>query len=516
MNGTMNDEHSVRTRFAPSPTGHLHVGGARTAIFNWLFARHHGGTFIIRVEDTDQARSTSESERLVLDDLRWLGLHWEEGPDTGGPHAPYRQSERSSLYAAVVDQLLASGHAYRCFCSEDTLEAKRRQAEADARPPHYDLTCRELSLEEVDARIRAGSLFAIRFHVPRDAGADFNGDVTIDDLIRGEVTWKAESLGDFIILRSDGMPTYNFCVVVDDHDMRISHVIRAEEHLTNTHRQVLLYRALGWETPRFAHVSLILGQDRSKLSKRHGATSVAAWAEAGYLPEAMLNYLALLGWSPADGVELFDRNSAVRAFALDRVNSAPAVFDPQKLAWVNGQYLHKLTSSELWRLTRERFASAGWLRDDEDETRAWFESAIALTQKGASTTADFVPALAPAFEFSIETVLADAEVDAVIHEEGVEGFVAQIVDDLRANGTPRDADAYKAFAERLKAVSGRKGKPLFMPIRVATTGHAHGPELVALIPLLESGSSIAGLAPIVPPLKRAEALLDALQGRRER
>ncbi|MFA6955325.1 MAG: glutamate--tRNA ligase [Thermoanaerobaculia bacterium] len=503
----------MRTRFAPSPTGHLHVGGARTAIFNWLFARHNRGTFIIRVEDTDQARSTSESERMVLDDLRWLGLHWEEGPDNGGPHGPYRQSERSSLYDSVVERLLASGHAYRCFCSEDELEAKRRQAEADGRPPHYDLTCRGLSATEVDERVRGGAASAIRFHVPKEPGSAFDADVTIDDLIRGEVTWRADSLGDFIILRSDGMPTYNFCVVVDDHDMQISHVIRAEEHLTNTHRQVLLYRALGWETPRFAHVSLILGQDRSKLSKRHGATSVAAWAEDGYLPEAMLNYLALLGWSPADGVELFDRESAVRAFSLDRVNSAPAVFDPQKLAWVNGQYLHKLTPAEVLGLVKNRFAAQGWLQQESDATRAWFESAIALTQKGAHTLADFVPALALLFDFDIERELAGPEVAEVLGDEGLEQFVALVVEDLRAHGSPGDADGYKASVERIKIASGRKGKPLFMPIRVATTGRAHGPELVALIPLLEAGARVPGLAPIVPPLARAEALLHALRER---
>ena len=509
----MSETRAVRTRFAPSPTGHLHVGGARTAIFNWLFARHHGGVFIIRVEDTDQARSTRESERMVLDDLRWLGLHWDEGPDTGGPHAPYRQSERSELYASVTRQLLDSGHVYRCFCSEDVLEAKRSEAEAESRPPHYDLTCHRLSSAEVAERLAASAPAAIRFHVPKEPGAAFDGDVTIDDLIRGEVTWKADSLGDFIILRSDGMPTYNFCVVVDDHDMDISHVIRAEEHLTNTHRQVLLYRALGWEIPKFAHVSLILGQDRSKLSKRHGATSVAAWAEDGYLPDAMINYLTLLGWSPADGVEIFDRASAVAAFELDRVNPAPAVFDPQKLAWTNGQYLNKLELPRLWSLCKPRFEAAGWLREESDSTSAWFESALALTQKGAHTLAGFVPALAPLFEFDVEKELADPEVAEVLGGEGLEPFVAQIVEDLRANGAPCDADAYKAFTERMKSASGRKGKPLFMPIRVATTGCAHGPELVALIPLLENGARIAGLAPIVPPLARAEALLGALRAR---
>ncbi|HEX6176908.1 MAG TPA: glutamate--tRNA ligase, partial [Thermoanaerobaculia bacterium] len=317
---------TVRVRFAPSPTGHLHVGGARTAIFNWLFARHHDGTFLIRVEDTDQARSTRESEEMVLDDLRWLGLGWAEGPDVGGPHAPYRQSERVAIYRKAADDLIARDVAYRCYCSEEELEAKRKAAEAEGRPPHYDLKCwyaRKGAGEDTRAPNSA-----IRFHVPDD------GDVTINDLIRGEVTWKKESLGDFIVVRSDGHPTYNFSVVVDDHEMEITHVIRAEEHLTNTHRQVLIYRAMGWQVPQFAHVSLILGQDRTKLSKRHGATSVSQYADDGFLPDAMVNYLTLLGWSSPDGEEIFTREELIAKFSLDRVNPAPAVFDPQKLDWL--------------------------------------------------------------------------------------------------------------------------------------------------------------------------------------
>ena len=244
---------TVRVRFAPSPTGHLHVGGARTAIFNWLFARHHRGKFIIRIEDTDVARSTRESEQMVLDDLRWLGLQWDEGPDVGGPDAPYRQSERVERYRKVIDELIARNVAYRCYCTEEELEQKRKAAEAAGRPPHYDLKC-WIHRRNDDAP------HAIRFHVPDD------GDVTIDDMIRGQVSWKKESLGDFILMRTDGLPIYNFSVVVDDHNMEITDVIRAEEHLTNTHRQVLIYRALQWDVPRFAHVSLILAQDRPPLT----------------------------------------------------------------------------------------------------------------------------------------------------------------------------------------------------------------------------------------------------------
>src|SRR3954452_10212547 len=415
---------TVRVRFAPSPTGHLHVGGARTAIFNWLFAHRHGGKFIIRVEDTDQARSTRESETMVLEDLQWLGLKWDEGPDADGPHTPYRQSERTDLYGSVAQQLLASGTAYRCFCSEELLEAKRKQAEAEGRPPHYDLTCFRLSPQEISAKLNMWTPFALRFHVPDD------GDVTIDDLIRGEVTWRRESLGDFILVRSDGLPTYNFSVVADDHEMEITHVIRAEEHLTNTHRQVLIYRALGWSVPRFAHVSLILGQDRTKLSKRHGATSVSQFAEEGYLADAMVNYLTMLGWSAPDGREIFTRDYAIENFALDRVNAAPAVFDPQKLDWLYVQYIHAMSAAELRPLVAPRVGGDA----------PWLEEAIDSVKKSVHRLTQFADALL--FLFNYETPAIDR------------AFAEQLADELRANGAPSDEASYHAMVERLKAATG--------------------------------------------------------------
>ena len=456
----------TRVRFAPSPTGHLHVGGARTAIFNWLFAKHHGGIFIIRVEDTDQARSTAESETMVLDDLRWLGLLWDEGPDIGGPHAPYRQSERTTRYHEVAHALMSRGVAYRCYCTEEELEAKRKQAEAENRPPHYDLKCwREQSaITDVPA--------AIRFHVPDD------GDVTIDDLIRGQVTWKRESLGDFILVRSDGLPTYNFSVVVDDHDMEITHVIRAEEHLTNTHRQVLIYRAMEWAIPQFAHVSLILGQDRTKLSKRHGATSVSAYAEAGFLPDAMLNYLTMLGWSAPDGRDVFDRQYAIANFALDRVNSAPAIFDPTKFEWLNGQYIHSMDAAALRPLV---VAAIG-------VDAPWLEEAIEVVK----TSVHLLPQFREAIRFVTE--YAPQEVDRA--------FASAVADDLREHGAPRDADAVKAMNERLKKATGLKGKELFMPLRLMMTGMDHGPELVRASPLLARASESDPR--VLSPLARVE------------
>jgi nondiscriminating glutamyl-tRNA synthetase len=459
---------TVRVRFAPSPTGHLHVGGARTAIFNWLFARHHSGAFIIRVEDTDQARSTRESEQMVLDDLRWLGLDWQEGPDNGGPHAPYRQSERRDQYNETARQLVERGVAYRCYCSEEELEAKRKQAEAEGRPPHYDLKCWNQRRDD-DAP------HAIRFHVPED------GDVTIDDQIRGEVTWKKETLGDFIIVRSDGFPVYNFCVVVDDHDMEITHVIRAEEHLTNTHRQMLIYRAMGWDVPHFAHVSLILGQDRTKLSKRHGATSVTAYAEEGYLPDAMVNYLTLLGWSSPDGLDVFTRDYAIEKFSLDRVNSAPAVFDPQKFEWVNAQYIHAMSAAQLAPLVRPFFDVA------------WLEEGIELVKTSVHKLTQFREALDFVLTYQAP------EVDRA--------FAEKLAEDLREHGAPRDEASYKALVERLKTSTGAKGKALFMPLRLALTGMEHGPELVRSLPLLQHASEVDER--VLSPLARVESLLQS-------
>ena len=454
---------TVRVRFAPSPTGHLHVGGARTAIFNWLFARHHRGKFIIRIEDTDVARSTRESEQMVLDDLRWLGLQWDEGPDVGGPDAPYRQSERVERYRKVIDELIARNVAYRCYCTEEELEQKRKAAEGAGRPPHYDLKC-WIHRRNDDAP------HAIRFHVPDD------GDVTIDDMIRGQVSWKKESLGDFILMRTDGLPTYNFSVVVDDHDMEITDVIRAEEHLTNTHRQVLIYRALQWDVPRFAHVSLILAQDRTKLSKRHGATSVSAYAEEGFLSDAMVNYLTLLGWSSPDGREVFSRDYAIEHFSLDRVNPAPAVFDPQKFEWLNAQYIHSMSAAELRPLVA-RFFDAPWLEEGIEVVKA---SVHRLTQ------------FREQLRFVIE--YAPPDIDRT--------FAEAVVNELRTNGAPHDPEQFKAMTERLKSATGLKGKALFMPLRLAITGLDHGPELIRAIPLLQHASEVDPA--VLSPLERVK------------
>ncbi|OGF05525.1 MAG: glutamate--tRNA ligase [Candidatus Eisenbacteria bacterium RBG_16_71_46] len=344
---------SVRVRFAPSPTGFLHVGGARTALYNYLFARGQGGVFILRIEDTDAARSTEASLAAILEGLRWLGLEWDEGPGVGGTHGPYFQSQRRERYRAHADALHAAGSAYPCYCTAAELEQRREAQAARGEPPRYDGRCRGLDAA-ARARLEAeGRQAALRFALPGAA------EVAWDDIVRGRVAFQSELLDDFVILRSDGLPTYNFACVVDDHEMDITHVIRGDDHISNTPRQLLLHQAFGWTPSRFAHVPMILGADGSRLSKRHGATSVAAYRELGYIPEAMVNFLVLLGWSYDGKQELFSLEDLVRRFRLERVGSNPAIFNLEKLEWMNGQHLRLLPEPERVRRVEEFLAARG-------------------------------------------------------------------------------------------------------------------------------------------------------------
>ena len=352
----------MRLRFAPSPTGHLHVGNARTALFNWLLARGAGGAFLLRIEDTDAERSTAASEASILEDLRWLGLSWDEGPDIGGPFAPYRQSERTASYRAHAQQLLEQGLAYRCFCSVEQLESERRAALASGQTTRYSGRCRTVSREQAEARLAAGERAAIRFRVPESR------EVVFEDAVRGVVRFNTDAIGDPVIVRSDGMPAYNFAVVIDDASMGVTHVIRGEDHISNTPRQLLLYEAFGFAPPTFAHLALVMGPDHSPLSKRHGATSVAEFRAKGYLPEALVNYLALVGWSPrgaaagdpqGGATELMPIDELARRFSLDAVGLSAGVFDEEKLAWVNRHYLKEAGAERLAALSVEFLQAAG-------------------------------------------------------------------------------------------------------------------------------------------------------------
>jgi nondiscriminating glutamyl-tRNA synthetase len=344
---------SVRVRFAPSPTGTLHVGGARTALYNYLFARVHQGTFVLRIEDTDAARSTDESVRAIVEGLRWLGLSWDEGPEVGGAHGPYFQSQRRELHAHHAHALVAAAHAYPCYCTAEELETRREQQVARGEPPRYDGRCRALDAAGRAARESEGRVAAIRFALPGP------GETAWEDVVHGRVAFRNEVLDDFVILRSDGLPTYNFACVVDDQAMAITHVIRGDDHISNTPRQLLLYQALDWTPPIFAHVSMILGSDGTRLSKRHGATSIQSWQELGYLPGALVNFLALLGWAYDGTQELFSLADLERLFRLERVGSSPAVFNVEKLEWMNAQYLKRLSETERTRLVTEFLAARG-------------------------------------------------------------------------------------------------------------------------------------------------------------
>jgi len=469
----------VRVRFAPSPTGHLHVGGARTALFNWLFAKRNAGTFVLRIEDTDTDRSTSESEAAVLEDLRWLGLAWDEGPDVGGAFGPYRQSERLAVYAEHAERLLAEGLAFRCYCTEEELEAKRRQALAEGRVPQYDGTCRSLPESERRRREDEGRPSVVRLTGPVE-------DVPVDDAVRGRIVFGKEMLGDFIILRSDGRPTYNFAVVVDDALMEITHVIRAEDHLPNTMRQALLYDALGRRRPVFAHVSLIVDRDRSKLSKRRGASSVTQLREQGFLPEGVVNYLALLGWSHPDGRELLSRDELVEAFDISRVSASPAAYDEDKLVWVNAHALRSAPLPRVAELARP-FAEAAGLAEPDTER---FAAIVDVVREGVGRL-DGIPAEIDYF-FDREIVFEE-EARAALSAEGSRGVPAALAAALRDAEGPLDADAFVATLKSVGRASGVKGKDLYMPVRAAITGRTHGPSLGRVAELLGRDRVVARL-----------------------
>jgi glutamyl-tRNA synthetase len=457
---------AVRTRFAPSPTGFLHIGGARTALFSYLYARHHGGTFVLRIEDTDRVRSTPESIQAILDGLTWLGIDWDEGP--------FFQTQRDDLYRAAVGRLEASGHTYRCYCTSDELEGRRAAALAAGRPPAYDRTCRQ----RPDAP--AGAPYVIRFRTPLD------GTLVIDDLVKGPVQFAHADLDDFVIVRADGTPLYNFCVVVDDIDMRITHVIRGDDHVANTPRQALLYRALGATPPRFAHVPLILGLDKTRLSKRHGATSVMAYRELGLLPDALVNYLVRLGWSHGDQ-EIFSRTELVEYFTLEQVGRSAAVFNPEKLEWLNAHYLRALPTATLAELMTPFLRAAG---TPVPPDRTHLEAAVSTLQERARTLVE----LADMARFYFVDAI---DLDPAAAHQHLTPAIAPVLDDLRQRlaGTPdwSAAGLEGVFRETIAAHGMKLGK-LAQPVRVAVTGGTASPGIFDVLAILGRDVTLARLA----------------------
>jgi glutamyl-tRNA synthetase len=476
----------IRVRFAPSPTGYLHVGGARTALFNWLLARRHGGVFVLRIEDTDVERSSPEMVEGILDGMRWLGLDWDEGPKIGGPFEPYFQSGRTEKYRAMAERLLASGHAYYCYCTADELKARREAGERESGAWRYDRRCAALSREERAANERLGKPRALRFRVP-------DGPTSFDDLVHGPIAVDGAHLEDFVIVRSDGHPTYHLSVVSDDVDMKITHVIRGDDHISNTPKQVLLYRAVAADVPQFAHVPLILGPDKKRLSKRHGATSVTEYAKQGYLPEAMVNFLALLGWSPGSGDrELFTKDELASAFDLAGISGGNAVFNPEKLDWFNQQHLFRLAPEELGRRLRPWFEAAG-LWDDAflGDRHAWFFAVLELLRPRAKRLDEFA---ALGRFFFVETIEHDeAAVSKHLRIAGVRGHLETLeraFADLETFDSASIEAALRAVAER-RAV---KPAALIHATRVALTGRTVSPglfEVAALLGRSRTGERLA-------------------------
>ena len=494
--------NKIRVRFAPSPTGYLHVGGARTALYNYLFAKKYKGTFILRVEDTDTARSTDEALRMQIEDLEWLGLHWEEGPDVKtlqdlGPLGPYRQSRRLAIYAEVAETLIRKGAAYYCFLSEAEIELQKQEAQRMGKPPHIKSPYQDWTLAQslkkiadlegipfdetaVNRPLRSTSKAVVRFKTQ-----SLKKDYLLQDLVRGEVKFPSDMVGDFVLLRSGGMPVYNFCCVVDDYKMGISHVLRAEEHLSNTLRQMMIFEAMGWKMPQFGHLSIILDEERKKLSKRKGATSVHEFKLEGYLPEALLNFVALLGWSHPEGREILSVQELVDSFALDRLHSAGAVFDEKKLRWVNASHLRQLPATELWQKVSPFLKDAGLVLPQEPQ---WQESAIEIFKTSMETLKDAVELFRPlsAAHFTVH----ESESREILSWPETHRVMEVWLNLLKSASETISEAQFAEMQEKVKVQAAVKGKHLFQPLRVAVLGVPHGTEIKLVVPLLKSSELV--------------------------
>jgi glutamyl-tRNA synthetase len=454
--------NTVRVRFAPSPTGALHIGGVRTALFNWLFARHHKGTFILRIEDTDQARSTDESIRIIIDGMKWLGMDWDEGPSIlpDGAVKGYRQTERMDIYRECADRLLKEGKAYYCYCSPEELDVRRKKAMADGKAPKYDRKCYGLK-EPVPGRNPV-----LRFHSTDE------GETVVRDLVRGAVTFENKQLDDLIIMRSDGFPTYNFAVVVDDVTMKITHVIRGDDHLNNTPRQIQIYRALEFEPPAFAHLPMILGSDKTKLSKRHGATAVTEYKDLGYLPEALMNYLARLGWSHGDQ-EVFPVNELIEKFTLDSVGKAPAVFNPEKLIWLNHHYIQQADHRRLAGLVLDLLKKDGIVQDGKEPDAAWMQKLVKILAERSHTLVEMKNGATP---FIQDNIVMDEKAKAKHLTLDVAPLLTELAAALKALDPFTHDNIETVFNDIVNAKGMKLGK-LAQPVRVALTGGTVSPGI---------------------------------------
>jgi glutamyl-tRNA synthetase len=480
-----------RVRFAPSPTGYLHVGGARTALFNWLYARRHNGAFLLRIEDTDVERSSADMVTGILDGLRWLGLSWDEGPDVGGPHAPYFQAQRLDRYRLAARRLFDTGHAYPCYCSADRLRAERERAEQRGEAWQYDRACLSLTADRIKELEAAGTPRVMRFKVPP-------GGTAFDDAVHGRIAFDGANIEDFVILRSDDHPTYHLSVVVDDVEMGITVVIRGDDHISNTPKHVLLFQALGASVPKFAHVPLILGSDKKRLSKRHGATSVAEYQRQGYLPEAMVNFLALLGWSPGDDRELMTTQELIASFSLDGISGGNAVFNTEKLDWMNGQYIARMPIDDLASIVRPLFDESGLGTNALVRDTALFHRLLELLRPRAKRLTDFVEQGRP---LVIDDVQYEQDaVDKHLGAPDLAGHLAELVQAL-AHTTPFDETNVEAAVRGTATARGIKAGTLIHAIRVAATGRTMSPGLFEIVAWLGPERTLARLTRLLDFLR---------------
>lgn len=486
---------NIRVRFAPSPTGQIHIGNIRTALFNWLYAKKEDGSFILRIEDTDKERSTTEFEEIIHREMEWLGLDWDEGVKVGGDYGPYRQSERLDTYEEYVEKLLEEDKAYYCYCTEDELDEMRERAKAQGEAPKYNGKCRELSISEKEELEAAGREPVVRFKLPEKEET-----VVVKDIIKGDVEFSSEVLDDFVIVKSDGIPTYNFAVVIDDHLMEISHVIRGEDHLSNTPKQILIYEALNWDTPKFAHLSMILGSDKSKLSKRSGEAYVyvSQYRKRGYLPEALINFLSLLGWSPENDEEIFTIDEIVNRFSMDRVTKSSAVFDVEKLNWMNSHYIKEADLDRIIDLAIPYLKDGGYV-DDEliSEKREWIAKIVDLVRDSLDYVAQIVDHVDIFFgEMEYED---KEEVIECFQQEDVDLVLETLRDRLRALEDYSPESVLEEMRAILKDLPVG-GRLFFHPARYAITGKGSGPELYHVVSILGKEETV----------KRIEQSLDLI------
>lgn len=481
----------VRVRYAPSPTGHLHIGNARTALFNYLFARSQGGKFIIRIEDTDRQRNIGGGDLNQLKYLQWLGIDWDESIDKGGDFGPYRQSERLDIYAQYWQKLIDEGKAYRCYCTEEELEQERQEQLARGEMPRYSGKHRHLTERERQAFEAEGRKPSIRFKVPENRTYAFN------DLVKGEVSFDSEGFGDFVIVKKDGMPTYNFAVVIDDHLMKISHVLRGDDHISNTPRQLMIYEAFGWEPPTFAHMTLIVNEQRKKLSKRDESIIqfIEQYAELGYLPEALFNFITFLGWSPEGEEEIFSREELIERFDPQRLSKSPAVFDTEKLAWMNNHYIKQLSTDALVDLALPHLQKAGYFPQTlTAEQRKRATQMISLYQEQMRYGAEIVELAALFFQ---EEVTYDDQAQEILAEEQVPEVLKSFYNHIKPL-EDYEAEKIKKALKQVQKETGAKGRKLFMPVRVACTGQVHGPDLSASLALLGKETVLSRLERLLP------------------